>query len=114
MSNLFGGGKQSAPVPAAAASNASKLFTPTQVSQITKNYGNQATAKWNQILSNMGAGGGTGGPDVPMAISKQATDLGSALGNLTTASGYGSEGMGNLDQILRGVEPGINPQYALY
>ena len=60
-----GGDKAAAPAQQAAAAQASKnLFNPEQITQAQDRYKQQGTAKWNQILSNMGAGGGTGGPDV--------------------------------------------------
>lgn len=99
---------------AGAAGPAAKLFTPEQITKVSKDYQSQALAKWNQIMSGMGAGGGTGGPDLTSTIAKQAGDLGGALGGLTQASGYGADGMKNLEAILRGVEPGISPTYSLY
>lgn len=116
MGGLFGGGKkQAAPAaPAGGADPSAKLFTPEQVTKITGDYTNKGLSKWGQILSNMGAAGGTGGPDLSTAIGGQAKDLGTALSGLTASSGYGSDGMGQLDAILRGVEPGINPKYSVY
>lgn len=119
MGKLFGGGqpsakKQIAAQNAAAGPAGGKLFTPEQIGKVTGDYQKQALAKWNQILTNMGAAGGTGGPDLATAIASQAKNLGSSLGGLTGASGFGTDGMANLDQILRSVEPGINPAYALY
>jgi len=62
----------------------------------------------------MGAGGGTGGPDVSTQIGSQADALSKALGTLTTESGYGESPMNNLDAILKGVEGGINPKYSVF
>jgi len=90
------------------------LFQPDQIKQATDRYTTQGTAKWNQILANMGAGGGTGGPDVTTQIGTQANSLGTALGQLNTDSGYGENPMANLDAILKGVEGGIAPKYSVY
>jgi hypothetical protein len=107
-----GGGGGGGPAEVA---KAKALFQPEQVKQATDRYTQQGTAKWNQILANMGAGGGTtGGPDVASQIGSQAKSMGSALGKLTSESGYGSDPMANLDQILRGVEGGISPKYTVY
>lgn len=117
MPGLFGGGKQktsgggggggggSAPGP--------KLFTPEQVAKATKDYTSQGTAKWGQILANMGAGGGTGG-DLSTAISDQAKQLGTQLGGLTDSSGYGSDGMSQLSNIMASLEKGMNAKYSVY
>lgn len=110
---IFGGGKQKAP-SAAPAGGDKKLFTPEQIQQATKDYSSQGLSKWNQILSNMGAGGGTGGQDITQAISDQATSLGNKLGELTQASGYGSEGMGQLPQIMKALEGQIGAKYSVY
>ena len=114
---IFGGGggsKKSTPSAAPAAATGNKLFSPKQVSKATGDYTKQGEAKWNQIYGNMGAGGGTGGPDLTGAISSQAKTLGSKLGELTDQSGYGADGMGQLQQILKGVEGGIGAQYPVY
>ncbi len=91
-----------------------KLFNPAQIQQATDKYTSTGTAKWNQILANMGAGGGTGGPAIETQIGSQAQALSQALGGLTTDSGYGDNPMSALDQILKNVEGGINPKYAVY
>jgi hypothetical protein len=111
-----GGAKEAkaAPAQAAQAAAAKNLFAPEQITQAQDRYKQQGTAKWNQILSNMGAGGGTGGPDVTTQIGNQANSLGTALGQLNTDSGYGDQPMNNLDAILKGVEGGIAPKYAVY
>ena len=93
---------------------AAKLFNPQQISKATDQYKSEAGAKWNQILSNMGAGGGTGAGDVTSTIGSQADQLAAALGGLTTESGYGSSPDANMGSIMAGVEKGINPKYALY
>lgn len=111
-----GGGDsgKSAPQQQAAVEASKNLFQPEQIKQAQDRYTQQGTAKWNQILSNMGAGGGTGGPDVTSQIGTQANALGTALGQLNTDSGYGKDPMSNLDSILKGVEGGIAPKYAVY
>jgi len=113
-----GGEDKSSSAPAqqqaAQAQAAKNLFQPEQIKQAQDRYTQQGTAKWNQILSNMGAGGGTGGPDVTTQIGSQASSLGTALGQLNTDSGYGDNPMNNLDAILKGVEPGISPKYSVY
>jgi hypothetical protein len=109
-----GGDSKSAPAQAAAVQASKNLFQPEQIKQAQDRYTQQGTAKWNQILSNMGAGGGTGGPDVTTQIGNQASSLGTALGQLNTDSGYGDQPMNNLDAILKGVEGGISPKYAVY
>jgi hypothetical protein len=119
FSKLFGGGgggkqpKQQAAAPAAAAAASKKLFTPEQITKVTGDYGKQGQAKWNQIMAGMGAGGGTGG-DLSSAIQNQATQLGSSLGDLTDQSGYGADGMGQLSQIIKGVEGGGGYKYPVY
>jgi Mrp family chromosome partitioning ATPase len=91
------------------------LFSsPEQIKQATDQYTQQGTAKWNQILAGMGAGGGTGGPDVATQIGNQASQLGTRLGMLNSDSGYGSDPMANLDAIMKGVEGGISPKYSVY
>ena len=117
---LGGGAEKAEKAPAQqaqqqAAVQASKnLFNPEQIKTAQDRYTNQGTAKWNQIMANMGAGGGTGGPDVPTQIGSQATSLGTALAGLNTDSGYGDQPMNNLDAILKGVEGGIAPKYSVY
>lgn len=90
------------------------LFAPSQIKQAQDQYTQQGNAKWNQIMAGMGAGGGTGGPDVTGQIGTQANALGSALQGLTTESGFGDNPMSNLDAILKSVEGGINPKYSVY
>lgn len=121
MPQLFGGSsqpsakKQIAQENAQQAANVGKaLFSPEQVTKTVADYKNQGGAKWNQILANMGAGGGTGGPDVTKTISSQADQFGKALGALTDKSGFGSDPSSQMQQILQSVESGINPQYAVY
>lgn len=100
---------------APAAVEASKnLFQPEQIKTAQDRYTQQGNAKWNQILSNMGAAGGTGGPDVTTQIGNQASSLGTALGQLNTDSGYGKDPMANLDAIMKGVEGGISPKYSVF
>ena len=112
---LFGGGGGSKKVETSgSAPAAKKLFSPEQVQQVTKNYGRDAGAKWNQIMAGMQAGGGTGGPDLSATIQNQASTLGGKLGELTTASGYGEDGMGQAQNILRDLEKGAGFQYNLY
>lgn|SRR5574341_2276482 len=105
-----GGGGPAAQIARARA----PLFAPSQIKEAQDKYSQTGTAKWNQILAGMGAGGGTGGPDVATQIGSQANQLGSALQGLTTESGYGDSPMGNLDAILKGVESGISPKYSVY
>lgn len=93
---------------------ATRLFTPDMITKATDTYRQEGLAKWNQILSNMGAGGGTGGPDLTTTIDKQAASMAGALGGLTSASGYGDNPLANMGAILRGVEPGIGAQYPVY
>ena len=90
------------------------LFAPSQIKEAQDKYTQTGTAKWNQILAGMGAGGGTGGPDVTTQIGNQANQLGSALQGLTTESGYGDNPLSNMDAILKGVEGGISPKYSVY
>lgn len=111
---LGGGGKEKEAKEAAAAPAAKALFNPQQIQQATDRYSKEGTAKWNQVLANMGAGGGAGGPDVASQIGSQAQQMGTALGGLTTASGYGDNPMANMDAILKGVEGGINPKYSVF
>lgn len=113
MPKLFGGGaKQAKAAPqAAAAAAGKKLFTPEQVKTATGDYSKQGEAKWNQIMSGMGAGGGTGG-DFSNAIQNQASTLGSKLSELTDQSGYGAEG--NIGDIMKQLEGGIGAQYKVY
>jgi hypothetical protein len=123
VGSMFGGGggggsKQKA-APAQLLQNVQKaapktLFQPEQIKQATDKYSSEGTAKWNQILANMGAGGGTGGPDLTTQIGSQADAMGKALGGLTTESGYGDSPTANLDAILKGVEGGISPKYSVY
>lgn len=103
-------GQQAAALPAV-----TNLFSsPDQIKQATDRYTQTGTAKWNQILSNMGAAGGTGGPDVSTQIGNQANQLAVALASLNSDSGYGNNPMNNLDAVLRGAESGIAPKYAVY
>ena len=119
LSGLFGGGGGSKPKKEAGgggeaqAAAAKKLFAPEQIQKITKDYGAQGNAKWNQIMAGMGAGGGTGG-DFSSAIQSQADQMGQKLSGLTDQSGYGSDGMGQLQQILKGVEGGMGAKYSVY
>lgn len=114
MPTMFGGGKKQ---PSGGGGGGSapgkKLFTPEQVTKATKDYTSQGTAKWNQILANMGAAGGTGG-DLSTAIADQAKQLEGKLSGLTDASGYGSDGMGQMQQILASVEKGLSPKYSVF
>lgn len=114
LGGLFGGGggskKQASSQPAA---GTKKLFSPEQVQKATQDYTNQGQAKWGQILSNMGAGGGTGG-DLTGAISNQASTMGQKLSELTDASGYGSDPTANMQQILKDIEGGIGAKYSVY
>ena len=63
-------------------------------------------------MSNMGAGGGTGG-DFSKAIETQAAIMGSKLGELTDQSGFGSD-PGQVAQIMKQLEGGIGAQYPVY
>lgn len=119
VGKMFGGGggkekKQAAPAALLAKPEAKKLFSPEQITSASNRYTQEGGAKWNQILANMGAAGGTGGPDVGTQIGTQASSLRDALGGLTTESGYGDNPMANMDAILKGVEGGINPKYSVY
>ncbi len=93
---------------------AKNLFAPDQIKTAQDKYTQTGNAKWNQIMAGMGAGGGTGGPDINTQIGNQANSLGTALGQLNTDSGYGENPMANMDAILKGVEGGINPKYSVY
>ncbi len=113
---LFGGGSKSTPNMGGAKTNSaagSKLFSPEQVAQATKDYTSTGTAKWNQIMANMGAGGGTG-EDFTGAIADQAKTLGGKLSELTDSSGYGNDGMSQLQQIMRSLEGDIGAKYSVY
>jgi hypothetical protein len=119
MPKLFGGGgsKQKSSggggAGGGAAAAAKALFSPEQVTKNVADYKTQGGAKWNQILANMGAGGGTGG-DVTGTISSQADQFGKALSGLTDQSGYGSDPTAQMQQILKSVEGGITPKYSVY
>ena len=117
LKGLLGGGgdkpKQQASGGEAQAAAAKKLFAPEQIQKITKDYGAQGGAKWNQVFANSGMGAGTGG-DFNSAIQSQADTLGSKIGELTDQSGYGGDGMGQLQNILKGVEGGIGAKYPVY
>ena len=110
---LFGGGSKPKEKAAAAPAAGKKLFNPEQISKATKDYSSAGTAKWNQIMSGMGAAGGTGG-DLSGAIASQADQMGKALAELTPESGYGADPTANMQQILSGVEKGISPKYSVY
>lgn len=118
MPGLFGGGKKTQPTGggggggAGAGAAKAALFTPEQVQKATTDYTQRGTAKWNQIMAGMGAGGGVGGPDLPQQIQTQAQSLGQKLGELTGASGYGSAP--NVEDVLRSLEPGIGARYPIY
>jgi hypothetical protein len=120
VDKLFGGGTNKSnassnqPMQAAAPAVKNLFSSPDQIKQATDRYTQTGTAKWNQILANMGAGGGTGGPDVATQIGQQANQLGTALGMLNTDSGYGSDPTANMDAILKGAESGIGAKYAVY
>jgi|SRR6185295_12021745 len=111
--NLFGGGGSSKPSGGGGGGANKKLFTPEQVSQVSKDYSSQGLAKWNQIMAGMEAGGGTG-DNLTQAIQSQADAMGKSLSGLTQSSGYGSDGMAQLESILKGIEPGIGAKYPLY
>ncbi len=114
--SIFGGGGSSGGGGGGGGGKAEatkKLFTPEMVSKATTDYTNRGTAKWNQIMSGMGAGGGTGG-DIPGAIQGQAKTVGEKLAELTTGSGYGTDASANMDQILKGVEGGIGAKYPIF
>lgn len=114
MPGMFGGKKKPSGGGGGAggggAAAAKKMFTPEQVTQATKDYGAAGTAKWNQILANMGAGGGTGG-DLPAAIQSQATTMGEQLGGVT-AGQYAPET--SIEQVMRALEGGIGAKYPVY
>lgn len=118
LPKLFGGGEAkdkgaaspTTPTPA----SSKNLFMPDQIKTAQDKYTQAGNAKWNQIMAGMGAGGGTGGPDVATQIGNQASSLGTALGQLNTDSGYGDNPMANMDAILKGVEGGISPKYSVY
>ena len=119
MGKLLGGNEQSSSSGGGGGSKAvdvapKKLFNTDQIKSATDKYTSEGTAKWNQILANMGAGGGTGGPDLSQQIGSQAQQLSQALGGLTTASGYGDNPMSSLDMILKNVEGGISPKYPVF
>ncbi len=99
---------------AAAKAKAAPLFAPSQIKQAQDQYTQQGGAKWNQIMSGMGAGGGTGGPNITEQIGNQAAQLGQGLGALTTESGYGSDPSANMQGILKNVESGFAPKYGVY
>jgi hypothetical protein len=107
-----GGSNQ--PMQAAAPAVKNLFSSPDQIKQATDRYSQTGTAKWNQIMANMGAGGGTGGPDVTTQIGQQANQMGVALGQLNSDSGYGGDPMSNLDAVLKGTESGISPKYSVY
>jgi len=113
FSGIFGGNNNNKSSSGPSAPAAKKLFSPEQVQKVTKDYTSQGGAKWNQILANMGAGGGTG-QDLTGAIESQAQTLGSQLGELTDQSGYGADGQGQLSQILKNLEGGIGAKYPVY
>ena len=114
IKGIFGGGGQKSSGGGGGGGGAAKkLFTPEQVQKVTKDYTSQGGAKWNQILANMGAGGGTG-QDLTGAIESQAQALGSQLGELNTGSGYGEDGMSQLSNILKSLEGGIGAKYPVY
>ena len=115
MPTLFSKPKQqaaSAPTAGGAGGPAKPLFNPEQIAKATKDYSTTGGAKWNQIMSNMGAGGGTGG-DFSKAIETQAATMGSKLGELTDQSGFGSD-PGQAAQIMKQLEGGIGAQYPVY
>lgn len=113
MPKVFGGApKQPKGGTATAATGTKKLFSPEQIAKATTDYGKSGEAKWNQILSGMGAGGGTGGPDLSAQISNQAQTMGQKLAELTDASGYGEQG--NINDIMKQLEGGIGAKYAVY
>jgi hypothetical protein len=98
-----------APAPQAA----KNLFQPDQIKQATDQYSRENIAKWNQINAGMGAGGGTGGPDVNTTIGNQANEMGTWLAGLNTDSGYGSDPMANLPSIFKAGDSAINSKYGL-
>src|SRR5580765_1270806 len=112
MPKLFGGGQKqasAAPNTGGAGGAPKPLFNPEQIAKATKDYSAAGGAKWNQIMSNMGAGGGTGG-DFSKAIESQAQTMGAKLGELTDQSGYGND-PGQIQNILKQLEGGIGAQY---
>ncbi len=112
MPKVFGGGaKPKSENIAGSAGGTKKLFSPEQITKATTDYGKSGEAKWGQILSNMGAAGGTGG-DLTGTIANQASTMGQKLGELTDASGYGSEG--NINDIMKQLEGGIGAKYSVY
>jgi len=118
MPNLFSKQKQPSAAPTtggggAPAATGAKLFNPEQVAKATKDYTTAGGAKWNQIMSNMGAGGGTGA-DFSKAIESQAQTMGAKLSELTDQSGYGADGAANLPAILKQLEGGIGAQFPVY
>jgi hypothetical protein len=119
VDKLFGGSSKQNVNPAMtqqqAAPTPKPLFSdPNMIKQATDRYTQQGTAKWNQILANMGAAGGTGGDNLSTAIGSQADALSKALGGLTDQSGYGADPTANMDAILKGAESGIGAKYAVY
>mgnify|MGYP004702346273 CR=1 FL=1 len=98
----------------AAKKAASPLFAPAQIEQAKNQYTQAGGAKWNQIMSGMGAGGGTGGPNITEQIGSQANQLGQGLQGLTTESGYGSDPTANMQGILKATESGFAPKYSVY
>lgn len=118
LSKAMGGGaakeKSSGAASVTQPAAAKNLFNPQQIKQAQDKYTQTGTAKWNQIMAGMGAGGGTGGPDITTQIGNQAQQLGTSLAGLNTDSGYGPDPMANLDAILKGVEGGITPKYSVY
>jgi hypothetical protein len=120
MPTLFSKPKQPSAAPATGGAagapggaGGAKLFNPEQVAKATKDYTAAGGAKWNQIMSNMGAGGGIGGPDFSKAIESQAQTMGAKLGELTGESGYGND-PGQVAQIMKQLEGGIGAQYPVY
>lgn len=111
---MFGGGAKAkaSSAPDAGGGGTKKLFSPEQIQKATTEYGKTGEAKWNQILSGMGAGGGTGGPDLTSQIGNQAATMGQKLAELTDASGFGSEG--NINDIMKQLEGGIGAKYSVY
>jgi hypothetical protein len=112
MPKMFGGGSKPKVDPSATAAGTKKLFSPEAIQKATGDYTKQGTAKWGQILSGMGAGGGTGGPDITQQIGSQASTMGEKLAELTDASGYGSGG--NINDIMKQLEGGIGAKYNVF
>lgn len=108
-SSSSGGGSKSVTTAAP-----KQLFNADQIKSAQDQYTTTGNAKWNQILANMGGGDPNAVSGVSSAISDQAKALGTSLGGLTTASGYGSDPMANLAGILSGVEGGIDAKYKVY